>query len=100
MTTSAPAVSESLRLSADRLLPADPTTRAIARRLYDAVAALPIISPHGHVPAQWLADDVPFGDPASLLLSPDHYVFRMLHARGVPLDRLGVGGRTLDADQA
>jgi glucuronate isomerase len=100
MTTPAPAESPSLTLSADRLLPADPATRAIARRLYSAVADRPIISPHGHVPARWLADDVPFGDPASLLLSPDHYVFRLLHARGVPLDQLGVGGRDLDADQA
>ncbi|MET0425345.1 MAG: glucuronate isomerase [Actinoplanes sp.] len=82
---------------ADRLLPADPATRAVARRLYDAVATAPIISPHGHVPAQWLADDVPFGDPTSLLISPDHYVFRMLHARGVPLDQLGVGGFPLDS---
>jgi glucuronate isomerase len=90
----------SLTLSADRLLPADSATRAVARRLYAAVEGLPIISPHGHVPAQWLADDVPFGDPASLLLSPDHYVFRLLHARGVPLDQLGVGGKTLDAGQA
>lgn len=89
-----------LTLSADRLLPADPGTRSVARRLYAAVADLPIISPHGHVPAQWLADDVPFGDPASLLLSPDHYVFRLLHARGVPLDQLGAGGRALDAGQA
>jgi glucuronate isomerase len=99
MTTFTPAAPQSLTLSADRLLPADPTTRAIARRLYSAVASMPIISPHGHVPARWLADDVAFGDPASLLLSPDHYVFRLLHARGVPLDQLGVGGRPVDAAQ-
>jgi glucuronate isomerase len=99
MTTVVPAA-PSLTLSADRLLPADPALRAIARRLYSAVSGLPIISPHGHVPARWLADDVPFGDPTSLLLSPDHYVFRMLHARGVPLEQLGVGGVALDAGQA
>jgi glucuronate isomerase len=96
MTSIAPPAAEPLTLSADRLLPADPATRAVARRLYSAVADAPIISPHGHVPAQWLADDVPFGDPASLLISPDHYVFRLLHAQGVPLEQLGVGGRTLD----
>jgi glucuronate isomerase len=89
-----------LTLSPDRLLPADPTTRAIARRLYAAVKARPIISPHGHVPPQWLADDVPFADPTSLLISPDHYVFRMLHAQGVGLERLGVGGHALDPDEA
>jgi glucuronate isomerase len=37
-----------------------------------------------------LLDDEPFGDPAALLITPDHYVTRMLHAVGVPLDRLGL----------
>ena len=76
-----------------------PTTRGIARRLYAAVRDLPIISPHGHVPAQWLADDIPFGDPTSLLITPDHYVNRLLHAHGVPLAELGVGGRPADAER-
>ena len=80
----------------DRLFPTDPALRAVARRLYAAVKDRPIVSPHGHVPAQWLADDVPFADPTSLLISPDHYVFRLLHADGVPLDALGVGGSALD----
>jgi len=80
----------------DRLLPTDPSVRAVARRLYAAVEHLPIVSPHGHVPAQWLAQDEPFADPTSLLISPDHYVFRLLHADGVSLDALGVGGSLLD----
>ena len=84
----------------DRLLPADPATRAIARRLYAATAKLPIISPHGHVPPQWLAQDTPFSDPTSLLISPDHYVFRLLHAQGVSLADLGVGGGALDTEQS
>lgn len=83
-------------LHPDRLLPGDPGTREIARGLYRAVKDLPIISPHGHVPAEWLALDTPFTDPTSLLISPDHYVFRMLHAAGVPLAELGVGGAELD----
>jgi len=33
-----------------------------------------------------------FDDPADLLVVHDHYVTRLLHAQGVPLDRLGVGG--------
>ena len=73
------------------MLPADPTLRPVAREIYGAVRDLPIISPHGHVPPQWLADDVPFGDPTSLLITPDHYVNRMLHANGVALSELGVG---------
>lgn len=80
-----------LRLDPDRLLPADPTTRPIARELYAAVRDLPIISPHGHVPAEWLAQDTPFRDPTSLLVTPDHYLTRLLHANGVRLSDLGVG---------
>src|SRR5215212_9873218 len=91
MPASAPLV-----LSPDRLLPADPGTRSVARRLYDAVRDLPIVSPHGHVDARLLVDDVPFRDPASLLVTPDHYVTRLLHAAGVPLDALGVGRTDLD----
>lgn len=80
----------------DRLLPADPGTRTVARDLYAAVASAPIYSPHGHVEASVLADDQPFGNPADLLITPDHYVTRMLHAVGVGLDALGVA--TPDAD--
>jgi glucuronate isomerase len=75
----------------DRLFPSHPGTRDIARRLYSAVRDLPIISPHGHVDPRVLLEDQPFPDPASLLVSPDHYVTRLLHASGVPLQRLGVG---------
>ncbi len=85
-----------LDLHPDRLLPTDPATRAVARELYEGVARLPIISPHGHVPPQWLSEDVPFRDPTSLLITPDHYVNRMLHAHGVPLEDLGVGRGPLD----
>ena len=80
-----------LVLHPDRLLPPDPGVRAIARRLYGTVADLPILSPHSHVDARVLADDVPFADPANLFVTPDHYVTRLLHASGVPLADLGVG---------
>ena len=94
MTAAAP------RLHPDRLLPPDPPTRDIARELYAAVRDLPILSPHGHVPAAWIADDVPFGDPTSLLISPDHYVVRLLHANGVPMEALGAGGAPLTPEGA
>src|SRR5579863_5785457 len=55
-------------LPPDRLFPADPGTRAVARRLYNTVRALPIISPHGHTDPRWFADNAAFGDPVSLLL--------------------------------
>jgi glucuronate isomerase len=80
-------------ISDDRLLPADPATRAIARRLYEAVRHLPIISPHGHTDPRWFAEDQRFPDPAQLLVVPDHYVFRMLHSQGVRLEDLGVPRR-------
>jgi glucuronate isomerase len=73
------------------LLPADPGTRAVARTVYEAVAELPILSPHGHVDARLLLEDRPFRDPASLLITPDHYVTRLLHAGGIPLAELGLG---------
>ncbi len=79
-------------LDPDRLLPADPETRGIARDLYAAVAEAPIVSPHGHVPAAVLAEDAPFGDPAELFITRDHYVTRLLHAHGVGLDALGLDG--------
>lgn len=76
----------------DRLLPAEPGVRAIARGLLELVQDLPIISPHGHVDAAVLLKDAPFPDPATLLISPDHYVTRLIHSSGVPLDKLRVGG--------
>lgn len=89
-----------LTLHPDRLLPVDPTTRAVARRLHEAAADAPIWSPHGHVDPALLVEDRPFTDPASLLVTPDHYVTRLLHADGVPLDRLGVGRGPLDERSA
>jgi glucuronate isomerase len=80
-----------LSLHPDRLLPVDLSVRDIARRLYKSVQDLPIISPHGHVDPAILLDDVPFRDPAQLFVTPDHYVTRLLHASGVPLEALGVG---------
>src|SRR5690242_3597419 len=89
-----------LRLHPDRLLPSDPGVRVIARRLYDAVRELPIISPHGHVDPRMLLDDEPFPDPATLFVTPDHYVTRLLHANGIGLDALGVAQGPLREAQA
>lgn len=83
-------------LHPDRLLPPEPSVRSIARRLYQHIRGLPIVSPHGHVDAQLLAGNEPFSDPASLFITPDHYVTRLLHAHGVPLGELGVGDRERD----
>jgi glucuronate isomerase len=85
-----------LSLHPDRLFPADPGTRAIARRLYTEVADLPIISPHGHTDPEWWATDAPFGNATELLLHPDHYVFRMLYSHGISLEALGIGNPSAD----
>ena len=79
-----------LRLHPDRLFPADPGARAVARALYAGIADLPIVSPHGHCDPAWFATDAPFADPLALLVLPDHYLLRMLASRGVGLDRIGV----------
>jgi glucuronate isomerase len=87
-------MSAPLSLHPDRLLGADPATRAIARELYAEVAALPLVCPHGHTDPRWFAENEPFADPTSLLVTPDHYLVRMLYSQGVPLEALGV--RRLD----
>jgi glucuronate isomerase len=78
-------------LSEDRLFPADEKTRAISRRLYEGIRALPIVSPHGHTQAGWFARNEPFPDPVKLFVQPDHYVFRMLYSQGISLEELEVG---------
>ena len=83
-----------LTLSPDRFFDPEPSVRRTARELYGAIARLPIISPHGHVdPRLFVGDNASFGSPADLLIIPDHYVFRMLHSQGVPLEALGVPRR-------
>lgn len=86
MTSTAP-----LAPHPDRLLPTDPSVRSIARRLYRHVRELPILSPHGHVDPRLFVEDAAFSDPATLLVTKDHYVTRILHAAGFSLDELGVG---------
>ena len=82
-----------LNLHPDRLFPSDPATRDLARRLYATVRDLPIVSPHGHTDPQWFADDTPFANATKLLITPDHYVFRMLYSQGVRLEDLGIPTR-------
>jgi glucuronate isomerase len=80
----------SLQLDPDRALPFAPEQRNIAREIYGETKDLPLICLHGHVEAEVFADDLPFADPAQLLIVPDHYVFRMLASQGIEPYRLGV----------
>jgi glucuronate isomerase len=78
-------------MNPDRYFSADPSTRKVARELYDRVASLPLICPHGHVDARLFSDpNATFGSPADLFIIPDHYVTRMLYSQGMEMQRLGV----------
>ncbi len=74
-----------------RLFSSEPAVREVAAQLYKSVAKLPIISPHGHVDPRLLLENKPFADPAELFVYFDHYVTRLLHANGVPLNEVRVG---------
>jgi len=83
----------------DRYFSPDSLQNGLAVALYETIAGLPLICPHGHVDPRLFADpDYSFGSPAELLVIPDHYIFRMLYSQGIPLEALGVprqdGGRT------
>ena len=83
-------------LHEDRLFPPEEKTRAIARRLYEGIKNLPIVSPHGHTPAEWFARNEPFPDPVTLFVQPDHYIFRMLYSQGISLEELEIGNKPVN----
>ena len=80
-------------LNEDRYFDPDPAVRRVARVLYEETRSLPIVSPHGHVDAEVLADDAAFPEPTSLLIRPDHCILRMLYSRGVRMEQLGISKR-------
>ncbi|MGH7618560.1 MAG: glucuronate isomerase, partial [Gemmatimonadaceae bacterium] len=84
---------EPLVLHEERFFDQDPATRSAARDLYNETRGLPLICPHGHVDPLLLAQNDPFPEPTSLLIVPDHYIFRMLYARGIPMESVGVPSR-------
>src|SRR5512139_1730740 len=75
----------------NRYFDPNPKQRKIARKLYESVAALPLICPHGHVdPALFAEEKASFGSPVDLLILPDHYVVRMLYSQGIAMESIGV----------
>lgn len=74
----------------DLILGSDGVVAGLARAIYDHIANLPLICPHGHTDPAWFAHNAAFTDPASLLVIPDHYIFRMLVSQGAALEDLGV----------
>ncbi len=72
-------------MRADRYIEAGP----LGLELYRSVAELPIVSPHGHIPIELFADrGARLEQPGRLLVAADHYMVRMLHSQGVPLERI------------
>jgi len=86
-----------LTLHPDRLFSPEPIQRDIARELHAEIAELPLLCPHGHTDPRWFAENEPFDNAADLLITPDHYLVRMLYSQGVPLEALGIAPRDVDA---
>jgi glucuronate isomerase len=82
-----------LVLHEDRFFDSDPAIRRAARSLYEETRNFPLVCPHGHVDASVLAADAPFAEPTELIITPDHYVIRMLYSRGIRMEALGVPRR-------
>lgn len=78
-------------LSKNRFFDPNPSQLNIAQTLYQNVADLPLICPHGHVdPRLFENENATFGTPTDLFIIPDHYVFRMLYSQGIALESLGI----------
>jgi len=83
-------VAKPLILHEDRLFPAEPALRGLARELYAGVAHLPVIGSSRLARPEWFAADQPFANACDLILAHDPSLYRMLHSQGVDLKQLGV----------
>lgn len=90
MTVTHDGTARRLALHPDRFFDPEPSVRRAARTLYEETSGLPLVCPHGHVDPALLALDTPFPEPTALLITPDHYLFRMLYSRGISLESLGI----------
>ena len=63
---------------------------ATGKKIFSAVAKLPVIDPHNHANVAEIAADTPYPDAWYLFAATDHYVWEMLRKRGVP-ERLITG---------
>ena len=77
-------------LDADRYFSPEPTVRRLARDIYERTQVLPLVCPHGHVDPALLANNDAFPEPTALLITPDHYILRMLYSQSVSLESLGI----------
>lgn len=79
----------------DRYLSNDP----LAWQIYEIMQSKPIISPHGHIDVKVLAENKPFTNPVELLITPDHYITRLLYSQGISYEALGLDGSKQDPKQ-
>lgn len=77
----------------DRFFDPDPAVRALARTIFEEIRGLPLICPHGHVDPKILATNEQFEEPTALIITRDHYIFRMLYSQGIAMEALGLPSR-------
>ncbi len=83
------------------LFPTEGKLREIALEIYHYIKDLPIISPHGHTDPKWFAENKAFNNPVDLLITPDHYIYRMFYSQGLALEDFGIspkGGGSYETD--
>lgn len=59
-----------LTMNPDRLLGTEEKGIEVARRLYEDIKNLPIISPHGHTDPSWFNENDNFKNATDLLIRP------------------------------
>ena len=74
-------------LDPNRLFPIEKKTKEIAKKLYNSIENIPIISPHGHTNPYWFSENKPFENPSECTPSVFlWYPFKMESLRGgIPL---------------
>lgn len=92
-------MSKILELNEFRLFPTETEARNICSRLYESIKTLPIISPHGHTDPSWFSENLPFGNATDLLVTPDHYLLRMLYSQGISIESLGFTNEEVKVDK-
>lgn len=81
---------ENRLLDPDRLHPVEGRAREVSQMLFAEVENIPIISPHGHTDPRWFAENNAISNPTDLIVTPDHYLLRMLVSQCINLEDLGV----------
>ena len=81
-----------LILNPDRLFPADPAVRDIARALYQDISDLPVVGSSRRIDAEAFAADLPFTNATDLFVGADPAIHRLLQSQGVDLKQLGAPG--------